>query len=261
MKVMPVSFYSFKSNKNNYNFDSSFLYTMPERKQDDSILPKYIMATGLAALSAVIVTLFNIGRKKQLPYNIVEISDLSKGLNKIKTNEKLVESIKNDFIYPVKAFLSGDKKIKSSVNYKSGLILTGSNYKSLEQMSEALCEHFNELNIRTVSISSTAKRIKDGVEIETPLRRNTLNKRVFKEIIAASKKYNEHGVFTVINLGNLDKLTDLKIVKSQKSNFEKLLAKLSNDEHSGVVWVGWTTKQKAIPLFLNDLPISVKKVA
>lgn len=63
MKILPVSI-SFKSQKShNDNFDSSYFYTAQESVKKD-YLPQYSLATGLIALLAVVITLFNVGSKK-----------------------------------------------------------------------------------------------------------------------------------------------------------------------------------------------------
>ena len=254
MKILPVSNINFKSQVDKKNYDLSYLYTLTEQQQKNYI-PMYAALTAIAAVSAVSATLFNIGHKKQFPFSIVEISDAAKGLNKIKNNDKLVESLKTDFIYPIKAFISGDKKIK----FKSGLILTGQKEETLSEISSGLIEHFNKLGIYTVNISDVSTRLKDNKLIEKKLRRNDLNKKVLKEVEHARMHFEETGKYTVLNLGNLDLLTDFKVVKSQKSKFEKLISNISSDKNNGVIWVGTTEKEKAVPLFLSYLPVLIKK--
>lgn len=262
MKILPVSFVNFKSKQNNStnNYDLAYLYTMPETKKKDFLL-QFKFLTALAAITAVAATLFNISGKKKFPYSVANISDVNKGLNKIKNNDKLIESLKTDFVYPIKAAILGDKKIQRTKEFKSALILTGKNNETLDNISNALCEHFNELNINTIEIPHKSTKFKDGEIISSDLKRNEINKRVIKEIKNSQNAYKKDGTYTIMNLGNLDDLTDLKIVKSQKSKFEKLITNLSqNTENSGIIWIGWTDKQKDIPLFLSYLPILIKKV-
>ena len=254
MKILPVSRVSFNSQPKIDNYDMSFWYTLPEKKENH-YLRNYAILTALSALTAVLVTLFNVGGKKQYPYSIAEISDLSKGLNKIKNNDKLVNSLKTDFIYPIKAHISGDKKM----NFKSGLVITGQGENELNLINSALMEHFDELGIKTVNIEDTLKRIKDNEVLEKPLRRNELNKQVLKQVEKARQNFEKTGEFTVINLGNLEKLTDLKVVKSKNSKFEELISDLSSGDNQGVIWVGITDKQKAIILFLNYLSVLIKR--
>jgi hypothetical protein len=65
MKVLPVSL-SFKSRNYENNYDSAYLYT---KKENDckKYSYKYAIATSVIAFSAVVVTLFNIMRNKNLP--------------------------------------------------------------------------------------------------------------------------------------------------------------------------------------------------
>ena len=55
-------------------------------------------------------------------------------------------------------------------------------------------------------------------------------------------------------------MTDLKVIKSQKSNFEAMLENLDSRKFPGIVWAGWTTKTKNVPLFLNNLPRLMTKL-
>ena len=55
-------------------------------------------------------------------------------------------------------------------------------------------------------------------------------------------------------------MTNLKVIKSQKSNFEAILENIDSKKFSGIVWAGWTTKTKNVPLFLNNLPILITKL-
>lgn len=261
MKVLPVSLQTFKSQLNLNKYNLQYLYTLPEQKKEN-YTRQYMALTAMAALTAVGVMLFNLSGHRRFPYNISELKDAAKGLNVIGNNEKLINSLKTDFIYPIKAFSLGDKSTKNLKEVKSGLILTGENVSELESIINALTEHFSELGIKTSSIPHISQRIKDGEIIVSKNKRSTLYKFFRKEILKCSESFKEDGKYTVINIGNIDDLTDLKVIKSQNSNFEELLQKLSNDvENHGVIWVGWTNNRKALPLFLSYLPISIKRTA
>lgn len=258
MKVLPVSFLNFKSQYNNpnSNYNLAYLYTLPETKKKN-FLPQFAFLTGLTAIVAVAATLFNISGRKRFPYSIAEIADMNKGLNKLKGHEKLTETLKTDFVYPINAFLSGDKKME----FKSGLILTGNSNNILKSVTDALNEHFAELKFKTIEIPHRTIKTKDGKSVSVDLKRNEINKHIFKEINNSQEIYKKDGTYTVINLGNLDDLIDLKVVKSHKSNLEKLISNLSeNSKDNGIIWLGWTDKQKDIPLFLSYLPVLIKKV-
>lgn len=261
MKILPVSLQTFKSKPDKqYNkYDLHYLYTMSDT--NNKSYAKHYMATTLtAALIAVGVMLFNISGRRRFPYSIAELNDMSKGLNKIKTNEKLINTLKTEFIHPIKSVAMGDKSMKKSKDFKCGLVLTGEKSDELQNITEALTEHFKELDIRAVEIPHIISRVKDGEVIERKYQRSKLNKILLNEINNYAAMYKQDGKYTVINIGNMDDLADLKIVKSQNSNFEELLQQLSTDaENHGIIWVGWTDKQKAIPLFLSYLPVLIKK--
>lgn len=258
MKVLPVSFTTFSSQNKYDKFNMSYLYTLQERK-NKNYLPHYALSTALAALTAVGVMLFNVSGKRRFPYSIAELSDVTKGLNKLKNNEKLVNDLKTDFVFPIKAHLLGDNSRINNKSMKLGLILTGKNDEKLSSILRALSEHFDELKIRTLSIPHESTRLKEEKIISSKYNKNELYKLLKKAVDKAQNLYKEEKEITVIDLGNIDDFTDLKIVKSQKSNFEELINELSNNSNKGVVWIGTTTKPKSLPLFFSYLPILIKK--
>lgn len=264
MKVDAVSFsFSGKHVKNKQEINLPYLYTVdlakkqPTRKKDNGIK----IATGFLALSAVLITLFNIKGPKRPPLNITDIADKTKGLNKIKGHEKNVNELKKKVLYPLLCAIKGDKQIAYTKHFKSGVILTDKNGTNLSNITEAFIEHAKELGIRTVSIPHTGKRTNSkGKVFEHRLKRNELIKNVYSELKRAKELFQRDGKYTIINLGDIAKLTDLKVIKSQKSNFEAMLANLDNRKFPGVIWAGWTTKTKDVPLFFNDLPILITKL-
>lgn len=264
MKVEPVSLkFSGITKRDKPEINYSFLYTPDmariESKHD---VRKFKIGTGILALAAVLVTLFNLRGPKKLPENIVEITNLKKGLNRINDYPNTVEELKTKVLYPLQCAVKGNKQIKYSKKFKSGIILTGENDEILKNIMEAFAEHTKELGIDTVNIPHTISRKNThGKTFTKNLKRNEINKIIFNELKKAKNKYDEQGKYTVINLGNISKLTDLKIIKSQKSNFEAMLENLNSKSYPGVVWSGWTTKSKSLPLFFSDLPILITKVA
>lgn len=63
MKIMPIS-PNFRGNKPYAdNYDSAYLYTHEEVKKKN-YLPQYSLVTGMVALAAVLITLFNIGSRR-----------------------------------------------------------------------------------------------------------------------------------------------------------------------------------------------------
>lgn len=263
MKVLPVSF-SFKGiqKRDNEINNYPFLYTANshrEMKKEDNYRFKAITAS--LAVIAVAVTLFNIKGRKKLPDSIVEIAEKNKGLNKLTKYEKTIKELKEKIIYPLKAVNLGDKNISKSQKLKSGLIITNNQKDGLEEITSALIEHLKELGIETKDINEITTRVNSkGETVRRNIRRNERIKWVYNQIQNAKKSYEEEGKYTVINLGDIGKLTDLKIIKSQKSNFEDMLSNLNGKTYPGVIWTGWTTKTNSVPLFYNDLPVLITKL-
>lgn len=244
MKIQPVSL-GFKGIKFQDNADNNypFLYC-GELPQTDKQLKKFGITTAALAFSAVCVTLFNLKRAKKFPQDIVELSNMDTGLNKLKEFHKTIADIKTKFIYPLKSSaLSGEK----AKRFKSGLILINENNEQTQVMMSALLEHLKELGINVVNLSGSTKR-------------NELVKEVFKKVQQAEKLYNSEGKYTVINLDNLESLTLLKAVKSQKSRIEQLLEDISTDKYKGVLWIAKSSNIEALPLFFNNLPVMITKL-
>ncbi len=264
MKVHAVSF-SFKgiNKKDRQENNYPFMYTADlARIKSKHETQKFKIATGILAFAAVVITLFNLKGPKRLPENIVEITDLTKGLNRIKNYPKTVEELKSKIIYPLKCAVEGNKEITLSKKFKSGVILTDSKEDKLAEIMNAFAEHTEALGIKTVNISHTSERTNSkGKTFIKKLKRNEINKNIFKELKKAKQRYEEEGKYTVINLGDIGRLTDLQIIKSQKSNFEAMLENLNSKSYPGVIWSGWTTKSKSLPLFFSDLPILITKLA
>ncbi|CCY62160.1 unknown [Clostridium sp. CAG:967] len=263
MKVLPVSF-SFKGIQqrdneiNNYPFLYTANSTREMRKEDNN---RFKAITASLALIAVAITLINIKGRKKLPDNIVEIADKNKGLNKLSKYEKTVQELKEKIIYPLKAVNLGDKNVANSKKLKSGLIITHNQKEGLEEITCGLMEHLKELGIETKDINEITTRVNNkGEKVHRNIRRNERVKWVYNQIQNAKKSYEEEGKYTVINLGDIGKLTDLKIIKSQKSNFEDMLSNLNGKTYPGVIWTGWTTKTNSVPLFYNDLPVLITRL-
>lgn len=259
MKVYPVSSLGFKSKniKDRKDANSYYLYSA----SDTDLKPqnkRFGLIAGFLALSAVCATLYNIKHGKKLPKNIVELSDMKKGLNKINGFFKTTTDLKSNVIYPLKCAACGEKKVK---NFKNGLILINENDEATEKMMKAFLEHIDELDIDTVTIKRyTYKKNEEGHQTIKKLKRNEIVKEVFSQVEKAEEKYNSTGKYTVINLGNLEELTDLKAVKSQKSNIEQLLEDISSNKYKGVLWCAKSTNQEALPLFFYNLPVFITKL-
>lgn len=261
MKVLPVSFGTRKINNNtNNSYNAAFLYT-PEtdEKFQGADGKKLKLLLGTAAILAVGMTLFKLKGRKKFSENIVEITDKNKGLNKLTDLDRTVDELKTKIIYPLKAKILGDKNIEKSI--KSGLIIADKDSDKLDEILQALTEHFKELGINTITIPKVIhKTAQNGEIMEKKIKKNALNKLLYSVIKGAEKTYKEKGTYTVVNLGNLNDFTDLRVIKSQKSNFEELLENLNGVKYPGVLWVSWTSRTNSLPLFLSDLPVLITKI-
>ena len=97
MKVHAVS-YSFSGTQGKIKRESDipYLYTLDLAKMESKEKAHKIKAvTGFLALSAVLVTLFNLKGPKRFPLDIVEIADKTKGLNKLTHSSKTAEELKS----------------------------------------------------------------------------------------------------------------------------------------------------------------------
>ena len=260
MKVLPVSL-SFKSKYVPKNYDYSFLYNKNDTEnKNENLIKGYKIATALTAATAVLIALFRIGRKKRFPDNIVDIADKTKGLNKINNQERAIDLIKSKFLYPIKATLLGDKDISKSQYFKSGLVITGEDKNALVELNSALTEHVNIIDIKTLILNTTASRTKDGKTYTRPLKKNEVSKLLRKVIAEAKENYSQTGQYTMINIGNLDNATSMHIVKTKQSKVDKMLADITNSKAPGIIWTGWTTNSKSLPLFFRELPVLVVKL-
>lgn len=260
MKISAVSINSFKSRNINEQKDSNypFLYSAA-RPQANTQIKNFGIVTGLLALTAVGVTLYNLKHSQKFPKDIVELPNMEKGLNKITDFHKTVNDLKTKFLYPLKcAIMSGEENPKK---FKSGVIFINESNTPTEKVMSAFIEHLNELEIDTISINSIDyKSSSKGEKIPKELKRNEMVKEVFSLVKKSEQKYTDEGKYTVINLGNLEKLTRLKAVKSQKSNIEQLLEDISNNKYKGVLWVAESKNHEALPLFFNNLPVVITKL-
>ena len=69
MKVSPVSFSNTKSCVN-HNVEQSFWYTRQAPRHESHALEYFWIATGTLSITAVLVTLFNLGAKKPILKNV-----------------------------------------------------------------------------------------------------------------------------------------------------------------------------------------------
>ena len=243
MKIHRVSFGSYSTNNTNsapeQRSGNEYLY-YPKHKDDRRLKPLFLKIFGSLAAIAVGVTLYNLKRNK-VPLSVVDIQDKTKGLNKIQYKRTAIE-LKKKILYPIKTGLTHKKKI-----FNSGLVLSDTKDKPLQDVLSAFCEHATELKIRTK-------------EIPENLNKAARRRWVFNAIEEAEAHYKSTKQYTVINIGNLDNLVDLKIVKAKNSAIEDKLIEINKNVYSGIVWAAWTNNTKSIPMYYNDLPVLVTKL-
>jgi len=260
MKVLPVSI-SFTSGKIVDNYDNNFLYNKPlKQKQDNNkLLKQYTLATAAIAVSAVMIALYNLGSKQKFHRNIVEVPNLSNGLNKIKEHDDVIDLIKSQFIYPIKAADLGDNKIVKSKKYKTGLIITGDDKYVLRKINDALKEHFDKLEIDTVVLKQPLHAEKDGHQYTRRLLKKELINKFYTEVEKAKEKYKQTGKYTVISLGKFEDFTRLRIAKPNHSKTDELITQITPKNSPGVIWFAWTTESTSLPIYLSNLPVLIAK--
>ncbi len=262
MKILPISLNSFKARYIAKNQDENFMYhlELKDKKDHNKMLKQYSLATASSAVIAVCVALFNLGRKHKFPKNIVEIPDLDKGLNKIKNQDKFIRTVKTKFLYPLKALILGDNRLRKSRKLKTGIVITG-NTSDIKDVYNAFSEHISELKIDVVKINpQISRKTKDGKIIFKDKKRTTIVKEFKKEIDKAKEKFRQTGKYTVIFLGELDNATNMYIAKSKHSKFDEYLINLTKDKTSGVIWAAYTSNGKTLPIYFKDLPVTVTKL-
>lgn len=243
MKIQCISFGSYSNNMSITpdiaGSNREFLY-YPKKNEEHNYKPLILKILGSFAAIAVGVTLYNL-RKNKVPLSVVDIEDKSKGLNSINFRRTAIE-LKKKILYPIKTETTNKKG-----TFNTGLILSDTKDKPLKEVLSSFSEHAEALGIRT-------KEIPDN--LNKPERR----KWVFNTIKEAENHYKETNQFTIINIGNLDNLVDLKIVKAKNSAIEDKLIEINKNVYSGIVWTAWTNNTKSIPMYYNNLPVLVTKL-
>lgn len=243
MKIQRISFGSYSNNQNfspvNSGENREFLF-YPKKKEEANFKPLVLKFLGSLAAIAVGVTLYNLRRNK-VPLSVVDIQDKAKGLNTINFRRTALE-LKKKILYPIKTETTNKRG-----TFNSGLILSDTKDQPLKEVLAAFSEHAEALGIRT-------KEIPDN------LNKSDRRKWVFNAIKEAENNYKETKQFTIINIGNLDNLVDLKIVKSKNSAIEDKLIEINKNVYSGIVWTAWTNNTKSIPMYYNNLPVLVTKL-
>lgn len=228
---------------------NEFAYLPKEHKEDEFNRHKFRKGLIVCAAAAVIVTLFRIKGRKKLPESIADLADKNLGLNKVSF-KRTAQELKTNFLYPLKAHQEGDKSIiKNKKMFKSGVIIADNDVASTKEVLDAFYEHAQNLGIRCRRISECESRKKENKM-----------KWVKDAIKEAQQTFKTEGKLTLIDIGNMDNLINLKIFKKNNSNLENQLIEISKNSYSGVVWTAYTNRTKQIPMYYNDLPVIVTKL-
>jgi|GEM_PF-1282809 len=264
---MKVSMVSYKSNSFKGNLSKTserevlpFLYNSNPKSDEYDFKHKgrlFIGTVAFLAATAVCTTLINLSGKKKFPLSIVDdVGEKVFGLNKFGSKyKKTSEVLKAKVLYPLKLELLNDKKFKIGKNIrigndiKLGIIIKGNDKDKLRNYVNAFMEHVKKLGINYKDINYTKElRSKDN-DIKT----------VYKMIKEAEEYYKTHNKFTVINLDDLQNITNFEGTKTTNSNIDKKLIDIINFKESktpkGIVWIGCKLEEKrTIPDFYSKQP-------
>ncbi len=225
----------------------AYLPKVESHEEFDGKMLKKVLGT--CAAIAVGITLFRINGRKKLPESITDIADKNLGLNKV-TYKRTANELKNKILYPLKAYLAGDKSIiKNKKLFKSGVIIADTDISATKEVFDAFYEHADNLGIHCKRISECVSRKKENKM-----------KWVKETIKEAQETFKKEGKMTLIDIGNMDNLINLQIFKKHNSNLENQLIEISKKSYSGVVWTAYTNRTKQIPMYYNELPVVVTKL-
>lgn len=249
MKIAGVSLYNpnFASQQNGKRtiISDPFLYTAKDSSHSKSFFKenKADLIGGLIAVGLAIFSFRKFFGKNDFPQTIVELANNKSGLEKLDFGKRTSSVLKEQILYPMKALLLGDKR-QLNRDLKTGLIIADTDEAKLKTYVKAFLSHAKELGIHVVEAKYLNKK--------QPL------KEVHKALDNALAYYASTGQATIVNIGNLGKISNLKVGKMDMvSNIEKRLAQMPK----GILWTAWTTAGDRLPYFYNNIPtLSVKIV-
>lgn len=249
MKVARVSSYS--SSFRSGNFDTNkevlypFLYTAnPNFKPKSAVKEnKFNYVAGFLALCLALASLNKFFGKSSIPKTVVELNRRNAGFNKIDFGQRTTELLKNKILYPMKSLLLGDRNVLNN-DFKTGLIIADPDEAKLNNYVRAFIDHAEStgIHIEKIKYPTKKQRIKE----------------VHKALDKAIEYYKQTGECVIVNIGDLAKISNMKISKVESSsNLEKRLAEMPK----GILWTAWTTAGEKLPYFYNNIPtLSVKIV-
>lgn len=256
MQVSPVSYKTYttsfcnsQTGEKKVEISNPFLFqTDPTKKMKEMNNNSLGITVSLLAVAAVAGMLLNLRMKNIIPESLIELADKNAGLNKLKYTNT-AKFLKKKVLYPIRAAMEGDEKYIYGDKLKSGLILTVDNKNEGKKVINALVEHAKEIGIYTM-------------EIPANLKRNGRIKWVYKAIEEATNYHRiTNGDYTIINIGDISNLANLKISKTKFTNVEEKLRQINKQSYPGVIWVGYTDAGNSLPYFYTNAPILITKLA
>lgn len=249
MKIAKIASNDIKFAKQQYDkpaeIPNPFWYTAGESYRTKSFFKnnKADLIGGLVALGLAFFSFKKFFGRNAIPKSVVELENKKSGLDKLTFGNRTSKLLKDKILYPMKAILMGDKSFLAK-DLKTGLIIADADEVLVKTYLKAFLSHAKELGIHIEELKYPNKKL--------PL------KDVHKAIDNAITHYNATGQCTIVNIGNLEKISNLKIGKMENSsNLEKRLAGMPK----GVLWTAWTTAGDRLPYFYNNIPtLSVKIV-
>ncbi len=252
MRISSVNYSAYNSKQPAFEkrveISNPFLYQTDPSYHSKELANNSFRVTVISlAVAAVAGSLLKLRMKNIVPESIIEIADKNIGLNKLKY-KNAARYLKKKLLYPIKAAMEGDEKFIYGDKLKSGLILTAQNATEGKKAISALLEHAKEIGIYTM-------------EIPPNLKKNGRIKWVYKAIEDAKEYYKtSNGDYTIINIGDISNLANLKISKTKFTNVEEKLREINKQKYPGVVWVGYTDAGASLPYFYNNAPILITKL-
>ena len=194
---------------------------------------------GILALAAALVALSRFAVRKMVPRNVVELSDITRGLNKNGINQEFAEQAKEKILLPIMSVKKGQWRTLFEEDFANGMIIAG---KDAKIHSQAFVEHASALGIRCLEVSP---RISKKQNIISNIYRAVSEAK-------ASVRFNPTNC-VIIDIGNIDRaftMTRSKASRQDVSKIENTLTSLPK----GIMWTGWTTNTDKIPYYYNNTP-------
>lgn len=271
MRINRVSSISFRSSAENNRgtktkITDPYLYLVDTNaKKSKQIKASNVpWLVGSLALAAVGATLWRLSRGRFVPESVVELTDKSIGLNRIKGFDKNVQELKSKVLYPIIATMKGDKSFFQNERITKGILISSNgNTKVVKEVYDAFYQHAEKLGIKCIRMPMEDPKVYN-INCKHPQMKWTQSKRIkwVNEAIEEAKEYYKTtNEFVIIFFGDFAKLTKMKINKGKNiSKIEEKLASINKEKYPGIVWAGWTDKQTSVPLYLSDMKSLISKL-